>query len=186
MKTSSLYLAQEKTMKEKKNYKELLREIKAIVLDVDGVLTDGKLLIMSDGSLLRNMQVKDGYAIQLAIKKGLDVAIITGGSDPNVEERLRKLGIKVIYLGAQNKLKCYEEYKLKSGLSDENILYMGDDLPDYGVLQLAGVSTAPIDATNSIKEIVDYVSPKRGGEGCVRDIIEQTMKVQDIWSDENI
>ena len=165
----------------KKNYKELLTNIKSFIFDVDGVLTNGSVILMSDGALLRTMNVRDGYALQITVKQGFPIGVITGGKDINVKKRLKTLGIKDIYLNARNKVEQYSQFKDKYNLSDDQILYMGDDIPDFELMKLCGIATCPSNATREIKEIADYVSPKKGGEGCVRDVIEQTLKTQDLW-----
>ncbi len=165
------------------NYKEKLKNIKAIILDVDGVLTDGSVLLMPDGSMSRTMNVKDGYAIQFAIKQGIIVGAITGGNDAQVKHRLEYLGLTDIYLQSHHKLEDYEDIKFKYNLKDYEILYVGDDLPDLPVLQKCGLSVCPNDAVAEVKNSVDYVSPKNGGKGCVRDIIEQFMKILKLWQD---
>ena len=164
------------------NYKQNLHQIKAIVLDVDGVLTDGTVLLSPDGSMSRTMHTKDGYAMQYAIKQGLILAIITGGKDPQVTQRLQYLGITDIYTGSHHKMEDFTDLKYKYNLKNEDILYMGDDIPDLEILKICGVSTCPQDAVPEIKAIVDYVSPKKGGKGCVRDVIEQVLKVQNKWN----
>ena len=163
------------------NFKDVLHQIKAIVLDVDGVLTDGSLLLVPGEVPVRKMNVKDGYAMQLAIKKGLKVGVITGGKSESVKERLNKLGIFDVYLGADTKLECFEDFMLTHELQAQNVLYMGDDLPDLEVMKKVGAPTCPKDAAPEIKQIATYQSPKKGGHGCVRDVIEQTLRAQKKW-----
>ncbi len=150
-------------------------------MDVDGVLTDGTVFLSSDGSMNRTMNVKDGYAMQYAIKQGLILAAITGGNDPMVKERLKYLGLTDIYLKSSDKLEDYTDLKFKYDLKDEEILFIGDDVPDIAVLQKCGLSVCPEDAVPEVKSIVDYVSPKKGGQGCVREVLEQLLKVQGKW-----
>lgn len=167
-----------------KNYKELLHHIKAFVFDIEGVLTSGTFMIMADGSTIRNLNNKDGYAIQLAIKKGFIVAVISGGRYDGINRSLQKLGLTDIYMGAGHKMDAWKDLLAvyeHQNLKPENILYMGDDIPDYHLMLEAGVGTAPANAASEIKEIAQYVSPKKGGEGCVRDVIEQTLKLQGNW-----
>ena len=164
------------------NYKELFIDITTVVLDVDGVLTNGEILLIPGMQPVRKMHSKDGYALQLAIRNGIRVAIITGGSSPEVKTRLESVGIKDIYLGASNKIEAYEDLKMCYDLKDEEILYMGDDLPDYDVMNLVGLAAAPQDAAPEIKSIAQYVSPIKGGEGCVRDVLEQLLKIQGKWA----
>jgi len=163
------------------NYKELFKNITTVVLDVDGVLTNGKVLLMPGMAPVRKMHSKDGYALQLAVRNGIRVAIITGGRSSDVKERLSGLGITDVYLGASNKIDAFEDLKMCYDLSNEEILYMGDDLPDYDVMKLAGLACAPQDAAPEIKEIANYVSPVLGGEGCVRDVLEQLLKIHNLW-----
>ncbi len=167
-----------------KNYKELLHHIKAFVFDIDGVLTNGIFQIGPDGQPIRNLNSKDGYAIQLAIKKGYIVAVISGGKCEGVKALLKRLGLTDIYMSASHKMDSWKDFLAvheHSGLKAENILYMGDDIPDYHVMLEAGIGAAPSNAAPEIRQIAQYVSPKNGGEGCVRDVIEQTLKLQDNW-----
>lgn len=166
-----------------KSYKEYLHQISAFVFDVDGVLTDGTIHITTDGEMFRTMHTKDGYALKTAIDKGFKVCIISGGSNEGVRKRLSGLGIKDIHLGAHHKTKTLEAYRQANNLSPDAMLYMGDDLPDYEVMQKVGLATCPQDAVPEIKSISAYVSHKKGGKGCVRDVIEQVLKVQGKWMD---
>lgn len=168
----------------KKNYKELLNKVNTFVFDVDGVLTDGTIQLMPNEEPIRTFHSKDGYILQLAIRKGYRVAIITGGRSQSVKQRLQGLGITDVYLGSSDKIDDYRELEAIYDLKAENVLYMGDDMPDFEVLQAVGVATCPSDAAPEIKAICDYVSPKNGGKGCVRDVIEQTLKVQGNWMKE--
>jgi len=163
------------------NYKTKLKEIKAFVFDCDGVLTDGSVTLMPDGEQVRKMSTRDGYALQLAVKKCYVVALITGGSSAAVKSRMNRLGIHDVYLACSNKVDALNELMSIYDLKTEEILYMGDDLPDYEVMQKVGLPTCPDNAAHEIKNLSDYISHKKGGEGCVRDIIEQTMKIQGKW-----
>jgi 3-deoxy-D-manno-octulosonate 8-phosphate phosphatase (KDO 8-P phosphatase) len=163
------------------SYKQLLPNINTLIFDVDGVLTNGIVTIMPDGELIRHMNIKDGYALKTAVDKGYNVCIISGGTNEGVKTRLANLGIKDIYLGAHNKIEQYNELVKKYNLKTENVLYMGDDIPDYPVMKLVGLSCCPNDAAPEIQKISRYISYKKGGEGCVRDIIEQVLKVQGKW-----
>lgn len=163
------------------NFKERLPKIKTFLFDVDGVLTNDSLLIMPNGELLRNVNSKDRYAIQLAIKKGFRVAIITGGNSEAIKIMLKELGLKDVFVGQSNKLNCYENYIIEHNLNDDEIVYMGDDLPDYDVMKRVGIAACPNNSAHEIKEISLYISNRKGGEGCVRDIIEQVMRSQDKW-----
>jgi 3-deoxy-D-manno-octulosonate 8-phosphate phosphatase (KDO 8-P phosphatase) len=164
------------------SFKQLLPKITTFIFDVDGVLTNGTLTIMPDGELVRHMNVKDGYAMKTALKKGYLVCIISGGTNEGVRNRLAALGIEDIYLGAHNKIEQYQELVKKYNLKAENILYMGDDVPDYPVMKIVGLPACPNDAVTEIKEVANYISNKKGGEGCVRDVIEQVMRVQGKWN----
>jgi 3-deoxy-D-manno-octulosonate 8-phosphate phosphatase (KDO 8-P phosphatase) len=163
------------------NFKTKLTRVKTFLFDVDGVLTDGSIGLLPTGEQVRTMNTKDGYALQLAIKKGYRIAIITGGKSESVRIRLNGLGITDVYLGIQNKLDVYKEYIEIHRLNPDDILYMGDDIPDYEVMQRVGIPTCPHDSAPEIKALCIYVSDKKGGEGCVRDVIEQVMKVQGTW-----
>lgn len=164
-----------------KSYKTDLKDITAFVFDVDGVFTDGSVLITSKGELLRKMSVKDGYAIKVAIKKGYQVCIITGGTNEGVRDRLKGLGVTDIYLGAQHKEEPLKEFMDRYGIAPENILYMGDDIPDIPSLQQIAMPTCPQNAVPEVKAICRYVSHLNGGEGCVRDVIEQVLKIRGDW-----
>lgn len=166
------------------SYKEKLNHIKTFIFDVDGVLTDGSVLLLQ-GEVVRTLNSRDGYALQYAAKKGYDIFVITGGNSPSVQDRLENLGVKEVVLRAKNKLDHYNRLKQDYGFQDEEVLYMGDDIPDYEVLQKVGVSTCPQDAAVEIKAICDYQSPFGGGKHCVRDVIEQTLRVQDKWFDKS-
>lgn len=163
------------------NFKQSLNKVTTFMLDVDGVLTDGKVLVTEDGELLRNLSSKDGYAIQLAIKKGYRIVVITGGNNEPVKKVLARSGVTDVFLRQHDKLSCYKDYVNSNNLEDAEILYMGDDLPDWEVMKRVGVATCPSDAAHEIKEICLYISDRKGGEGCVRDVIEQTMKAQNTW-----
>jgi 3-deoxy-D-manno-octulosonate 8-phosphate phosphatase (KDO 8-P phosphatase) len=163
------------------NFKTKLTRVKAFIFDVDGVLTDGSVTLMPDGEQVRVMNIKDGYALQLAVKKGYKIAIISGGKSEMVRKRLLGLGITDIYLGVHTKIDVYKELIEIYNISPEEILYMGDDLPDYEVMQRIGVPTCPNDSAVEIKDISIYISDKKGGEGAVRDVIEQVMRVQGNW-----
>jgi len=160
------------------------KHINTIVLDVDGVLTDGTLLVMPGGLMVRRMNIKDGYALQLAVKKGYHVAIISGGDSPEVKDRLLKLGVTDVYMKVHDKLSVLQEYLLLHGLDAANTAYMGDDMPDYDVMQHVGMPSCPADAAIEIKGLSAYVSPLNGGAGCVRDLIEKIMRVRGDWSED--
>jgi len=167
---------------EEKSYKEYLEHISTFIFDVDGVLTDGLVSVTTAGEMLRTMNIKDGYALKTAVDKGFNVCIISGGSNEGVRLRLKNLGITDIYLGASNKIDQLEDYYKRKGVKSKNVLYMGDDIPDYPVMKGIGLPCCPQDAVPEIKEISKYISHKKGGQGAVRDVIEQVLKVQDKWS----
>lgn len=162
------------------SYKEKLHAITTFIFDVDGVLTDGSVMLM-ENEVVRSLNSKDGYALQFASKSGYRIFIITGGNSPAVANRLTNLGITEVCLQAKNKVAVYEKLKADYHFTDEEVLYMGDDIPDYQVMQMTHVATCPQDAAIEIKDISDYQSPKNGGMGCVRDVIEQTLRVQGKW-----
>ena len=165
-----------------KNYKEKLSKINTFIFDVDGVLTDGKILITTEGEMYRSVNTKDGYAIKLAIKKGFKIIIISGGFNQGVKKRFKKLGVIDIYLGTENKIKIFKEIINNNKIDVNKIAYMGDDIPDIKVMKEVGLSCCPSDAVPEIKTMSNYISSKKGGKGCVRDIIEQTLKVQNKWN----
>ena len=155
--------------------------ISTFVFDVDGVLTDGTLLVTDNGLMLRRMHVKDGYALQLAIKSGYSLIIISGSNSPQVKERLLKLGVTNVFMNVEHKLEKLQEVLSEHKLKKDDILYMGDDIPDLEVMQYCGLACCPADAVAEVKSISKYISPLKGGEGCVRDVIEKTMKLQGKW-----
>ena len=163
------------------NYKENLIDIKAFIFDVDGVLTDGKLLISESGELLRSMNVKDGFAMKFAIDNGYKIAIISGGTNEAVRGRLENLGIEEIHLKSHDKIIHFENFVKKFGFEAKNILVMGDDIPDIPIIKAAGIGTCPQDAVAEVKSTCLYVSKNNGGKGAVRDVIEQVMKIQNKW-----
>ena len=164
-----------------KHFKEIMNDITTFVFDVDGVLTDSSVFVTNEGEMLRTMNIRDGYALKAAVESGYNVCIISGGSNEGVRIRLRNLGINDIYLGGPDKVKTFKEYTDLYNIKPEQVLYMGDDIPDLPILNLVGVSSCPQDAVIDIKAVVDYQSPVNGGKGCVRDVIEQTLRVQGDW-----
>jgi 3-deoxy-D-manno-octulosonate 8-phosphate phosphatase (KDO 8-P phosphatase) len=164
-----------------KSYKEIMNDISTFVFDVDGVLTDGSVNISPTGEMLRKMNIRDGFAMKAAIESGYSVCIISGGSNEGVRIRLKNLGITDIYLGSPDKVETFKEYCELYAISPEKVLYMGDDIPDFHVMQLVGLPTCPQDAAPEIKSISNYISHVNGGKGAVRDVIEQVMKVQEKW-----
>lgn len=167
------------------NYKELLKHINTFIFDYDGVLTDGSLITTSDGEVHRISNVKDGYALQLAYKKGYRVAVISGARSDSIMHRMKALQITDVFLGVERKQDVYREYLKKNNLKPEQVLYMGDDIPDYKVMLEAGVSSCPADAAEEIKSVSKYISHFNGGKGCVRDVIEQVLKVQGKWMNDD-
>ena len=158
-----------------------LSKIKGFAFDVDGVLSPSVIPLHPNGEPMRCVSVKDGYALQLAIKHGYQVAVITGGNTEAVRKRFVGLGVQTVILGADMKLQFFEEWLKNTGLKPEEVVYAGDDIPDYGAMQHAGLSVAPADAASEIKEIAKYISPLNGGQGVGREIIEQVMKAKGEW-----
>ncbi len=159
----------------------LFQKITCFVFDVDGVLTDGTLLLLPDGEMARRMNIKDGYALQLAVKQGFTVAIISGGQSALVQERLFKLGIQYIFMGVHNKREVLTKFLEEKQIDREHTLFMGDDVPDLEAMQAVGLPCCPADACPEIIEVSRYVSPLNGGTGCGRDVIEKTMRLQNKW-----
>ena len=158
-----------------------LKRIKAIIFDVDGVLSAETITLAADGEPLRTVNIKDGYAIQLAVKMGLRMVILTGGKTEAVRLRYQRLGVEDIYMGCAVKVKTYEEFLKKYGLADADVMYMGDDIPDIEIMRRVGCPVCPQDACADVKDVSLYVSPCKGGHGCGRDVIEQTLRAQGKW-----
>ena len=167
-------------------YPENLTEITTFILDIDGVLTDGTVILEPTGDQTRTMNIKDGYALQLAVKRGYKVAIISGGKNEIVRKRFTGLGIHDVYMGASDKWDVFDELKLTYNLSNDEIAYMGDDIPDYEIMSKIGLPACPNDAETEIKSISQYISPINGGKGCVRDLIEKVLRAQDKWFNPNV
>ncbi len=167
-------------------FKEDIANIKAFVFDVDGVLSGGEILINEKGELLRSTNTKDGFALQFAIRQGFPVGIITGGNSEGVRTRFENLGVSHIYMRSKNKIADLHDFIEKTGVKAEEILYMGDDIPDFEVMQTVGMPTCPKDAVPQIKAVSRYISEQKGGQGCVRDVIEQTLRSQNKWNFENM
>ncbi|MEJ6791345.1 MAG: HAD-IIIA family hydrolase [Lacinutrix sp.] len=165
-----------------KSYKEYLANITTFIFDIDGVLTNGSLTITTSGDMLRTMNVKDGYALKQALNKGYNLCIISGGTNEGVRKRLENLGVADVFLGAHNKIEQYNKYIKDKNITSKNVLYMGDDIPDIPVLELVGLATCPQDAVAEVKQASLYISHKKGGKGCVRDVIEQVLKVRNDWN----
>jgi 3-deoxy-D-manno-octulosonate 8-phosphate phosphatase (KDO 8-P phosphatase) len=162
------------------SYKERLNKITTFIFDIDGVLTNGDIVVLK-GEMARILNSRDGYALQYASKMGYRILVITGGSSEEVKNRLLEVGVTEVCLCSSNKLATYEELKAKYDFLDEEVVYMGDDIPDYQVMKVVGLASCPQDAAVEIKKISQYQSPFNGGRHCVRDIIEQTLRVQRKW-----
>jgi 3-deoxy-D-manno-octulosonate 8-phosphate phosphatase (KDO 8-P phosphatase) len=162
-----------------------LEEITTFIFDVDGVLTTGDIIAAESGELLRTFNIKDGYALQLAVRKGFQVCIISGGRGAAMQKRFEGLGIADVHLGAGDKVAIFNAFLSKYNLRPEEVLYMGDDIPDYNVMKLVGLPTCPADACPEIKAISKYISPYTGGKTAVRDVIEKVLRVQHKWFDPN-
>ena len=164
-----------------KNYKERLKHITAFVFDYDGTLTDGTVILQDEGEPLRTANVRDGYAMQLAVKKGFHVAIISGGRSKSMINRFRMLNVKHVFIGVEHKLDTLMTFLEANELRPENVLYVGDDIADFHAMKHCGVAACPADAAEEIKAISHYISHFKGGEGCARDVIEQVLKIQGHW-----
>lgn len=164
-----------------KHFKEIMNDITTFIFDVDGVLTDGSVHVSKNGDLLRIMNIRDGYAIKAAIEQGYNICIISGGSNEGVRTRLHNLGVKEIYLGVSDKIQTLNHFMDMYNILPENILYMGDDIPDYHVMQKVALPVCPQDSAPEIKRISKYISHVNGGRGAARDVIEQVMKTQNRW-----
>ena len=162
-----------------------LKKITCFVFDVDGVLTNGEVIVMPNGILVRKMNIKDGYALQLAIKKGFHVWVISGGNSEEVEDRLRKLGINEVHMRVKDKRALLQELSILHGIALDEMLFMGDDMPDYEAMSIVGVAACPKDAAVDIKAISTYIALANGGEGCAREVIEKVLKLNDRWDVED-
>lgn len=160
---------------------EIFKQINTLVFDVDGVLTNGTLFVMPNGLMARQMNIKDGYALQLAVKKGYKIIIISGGNSPEVKDRLEKLGVDNVFMSVKNKKELLGTYLAEKNISAQQVLFMGDDIPDYDVMQIAALPCCPADAAEEIKQVSKYISPLKGGEGCARDVIEKVLKLRGDW-----
>jgi 3-deoxy-D-manno-octulosonate 8-phosphate phosphatase (KDO 8-P phosphatase) len=155
--------------------------VKTFVFDMDGVLTDGSLLILNDTEWFRTMDIKDGYAMHVAANHGYRMVVISGSTSEPAKKRLLHLGVKDIFMGVPDKKSLLEKYITDHGLNPSEVLYMGDDIPDYGCMKVIGLSCCPADAAGDLKQIVKYISPFKGGHGCVRDVIEKVLKLHGKW-----
>lgn len=158
-----------------------LSKIRAVVFDVDGVLSEETIPLHPSGEPMRTVNIKDGYAIQLACKSGLRIAILTGGTTESVRLRYEHLGVEDIIMGSSVKIRDYESFLAKYGLAEEEVIYMGDDIPDYEIMCRCGCPCCPSDACPDIKAVSRYVSHVPGGRGCGRDVLEQVLRVQGKW-----
>ncbi len=164
------------------NFKEDLMKVKAFAFDVDGVLSSQMIPMHTSGEPMRTANIKDGFAIQLAVKLGYQVAIITGGNTEAVRKRYEGLGVQDVYLGISDKWPCFEQWIKKYNINPEEVMYMGDDLPDYPVMKRVGIPVCPADAVEEIKTLCKYISDKKGGEGAGRDVIEQVLRAHGKWA----
>ncbi len=167
------------------NYKEKLKKINTLIFDYDGVMTDGTVITTETGDQLRSGHVRDGYALHLALKKGYNIAVISGGTSDSISLRLKTLNLTDIFIRVSNKIEIFNQYIKQKNVDASQVLYMGDDIPDYKVMQMAGLPVCPADAAEEIKSISKYISSFKGGHGCVRDIIEQLMKIQGTWMNDD-
>lgn len=167
------------------NYQTKLQHITTFIFDFDGVLSDGKIYVLPDGDQMRATDVKDGYALQYALRKGYHVAVISGGYSETMRLRYQSFTGMDIYLKVRDKVEAFHEYLKRYNLTPDEVMFVGDDIPDYKVMMLAGLKCCPADAAQEIRQIVDYVSCCPGGRGCVRDVIEQTLKTQGKWFEDD-
>lgn len=166
------------------NYKTKLSKIKLFAFDYDGVFTNGTVYLMPDGSMARTASARDGFAVQWAVKQGLQLAVISGGKEEPVRWRMEGLGVKEVQLGAADKLEALTALTARLGIGLDEVAYMGDDMPDIKALEAVGLSCCPFDAAPEVREVVDWVVPEGGGQGCVRNLLEQAMKLRGLWSSE--
>lgn len=157
------------------------KAIKTFVFDMDGVLTDGSLLILNDNEWFRTMDIKDGYAMHVAANHEYKMAVISGSTSESAKKRLHHLGVKDVFMGVDNKKELLQKYIAENNLNPLEVLYMGDDIPDYGCMNIVGMPCCPADAVSDLKQIVKYISPFNGGHGCVRDVIEKVLKLHGKW-----
>lgn len=163
------------------NVLELFKKVTTFVFDIDGVLTDGAVFVLRDGLQARQMHVKDGFGLQMAMKKGYNLFIISGGYSDEVKNRLEKLGVKEIYMAVEDKAQLLTTLVEKNKIKWDEVLYMGDDLPDLPLMEKVGMPCCPADAVNEVKAVVKYISPVNGGWGCARDVIEKVLKINGHW-----
>ena len=164
---------------------ETFKQIRLVIMDMDGVLTSGKLLIHPDGNWIREMDIKDGYAIQFAVNSGIHLAVVTGSSSDPIKQRMRKLGVDFFFENQKEKSVIVKELMRKFVLSSEQTLFIGDDIPDLDAFEEVGLKACPVDAAQEVKNTADYISPYHGGNGCVRDILEKILRVQGKWNEKS-
>ena len=164
------------------NLLDEFKKVKCFAFDVDGVLTDGSVLLLDDGQMTRSMNTKDGYAMQLAIKKGYFIIVISGGGSEGSRQRLNKLGITEVHFGAGNKKLLLDSFLQAKNILPEEVLFMGDDIPDYDAMKASGLACCPSDAVPEIKSISKYIAGLPGGRGCVREVIEKVLKLNGHWA----
>ncbi len=165
----------------KLSYKQKLKKVTTFIFDIDGVITDGVLMMHPSGEFLRNMSTRDGYAMRKASAEGFNVFIISGGESQSMRKRLEYLDVTEIFMAVGDKLSVYKTLKEKYNLKNKEVIFMGDDIPDYDLMNVVGIPTCPKDACQEIKDVADYISHYKGGKGAVRDVIEQTLKVHKKW-----
>jgi 3-deoxy-D-manno-octulosonate 8-phosphate phosphatase (KDO 8-P phosphatase) len=163
------------------NLIEKFKLITTFILDVDGVLTDGSVYVFENGEQVRRMSIKDGYALQLAVKKGYRILVISGSNSPAVVTRLKKLGIEDVHMNVLDKQGMVLQYIKNNALKKEHVLFMGDDVPDYIAMKEAGLAVAPANAAQEIKKAAVYITSAKGGEGCVREVIEKVLRLNGHW-----
>jgi 3-deoxy-D-manno-octulosonate 8-phosphate phosphatase (KDO 8-P phosphatase) len=163
------------------NYKSLLHKVRGLVFDYDGVLTDGKVFLLPDGNMMRQANVRDGFVLKHAFSEGFPIAIITGGTSDAVRLRFEFLGIKDVFIGVKDKEEVLANWMNEHGLSYSEVLYMGDDIPDLSVMQKVILPCCPADASEEVKRISAFISSRKGGEGCVREVVEQVLKIHGKW-----
>ncbi len=163
------------------NLLERFSQIKTFVFDMDGVLTDGSLIILPGNEYIRTMNIKDGYALQLAVKKGYNVVVISGSISKPSAERLEYLGVRNVFMKVKDKEEVLAQFLLSNHLKWEETLFMGDDIPDLEVMKLVGLAACPADAVPEVKAISTFISSINGGKGCVREVIEKVLKLKNDW-----
>lgn len=162
-----------------------LSTLKTFIFDIDGVLTTGNVLVTEEGHMLRSVNIKDGFALQHAVKQGYNIAIISGGNSQGMLHRFQGLGIKEIYLGQKNKMAAFEKVCADFGVTEKQVAYVGDDMPDFPILKRAGLAVCPADAAYDIQEICEWILSVGGGQGCARLLLETAMKLQNTWHNDD-